>query len=79
VKGFIFRFTASVANVGNADFLPFIPKTAWEWHACHQHYHSMEVKMFFEQLVNFIIIIKRSLPTHNHSIKEFEARKKGLY
>ena len=37
------RFTASVANVGNADFLPFIPKTAWEWHACHQHYHSMEV------------------------------------
>jgi hypothetical protein len=37
------RFTASIANVGNADFLPFIPKSAWEWHACHQHYHSMEV------------------------------------
>ena len=30
------RFTAAIANVGSADFRPFIPKSSWEWHACHQ-------------------------------------------
>ena len=39
----LLRFTASIANVGNADFRPFIPKSNWIWHGCHQHYHSMEV------------------------------------
>ena len=39
----LLRFTTSIANVGNADFKPFIPKEHWEWHSCHMHYHSMEV------------------------------------
>ena len=39
----LLRFTTSIANIGNADFRPFIPKSAWVWHGCHQHYHSMEV------------------------------------
>ena len=39
----LLRFTTSIANIGNADFRPFIPKSHWQWHACHMHYHSMEV------------------------------------
>merc|ERR1712126_61244 len=39
----LFRFTAKITNIGNADFLPGLPKTHWEWHACHMHYHSMSV------------------------------------
>lgn len=46
----LLRFTASIANVGNADFSPFIPKTQWQWHSCHQHYHSMEVFAHFDLL-----------------------------
>ena len=38
-----FNFYSSIANIGNADFRPFIPKSHWQWHACHMHYHSMEV------------------------------------
>ena len=40
----LLRFTTNIGNVGNADFRPFIPKSRWEWHGCHQHYHSMEVQ-----------------------------------
>ena len=42
----LLRFTTSIENIGDADFRPFIPKSAWQWHACHMHYHSMEVCMF---------------------------------
>ncbi|CAB1314084.1 unnamed protein product, partial [Coregonus sp. 'balchen'] len=31
-----------VKNQGTADFLPVKPRHQWEWHSCHQHYHSME-------------------------------------
>jgi len=44
----LLRFTTAITNSGNADFKPFIPKDAWQWHACHQHYHSMEVFSHFE-------------------------------
>uniref|UniRef100_G1MTI2 protein-lysine 6-oxidase n=1 Tax=Meleagris gallopavo TaxID=9103 RepID=G1MTI2_MELGA len=29
-------------NQGTADFLPSRPRHSWEWHSCHQHYHSMD-------------------------------------
>jgi len=44
----LLRFTSAITNIGTADFRPFIPKTAWDWHSCHQHYHSMETFAHFE-------------------------------
>ncbi|XP_077413915.1 protein-lysine 6-oxidase-like isoform X1 [Vanacampus margaritifer] len=38
----LLRFPQKVKNQGTADFLPVKPKHQWEWHSCHQHYHSME-------------------------------------
>ena len=32
----LLRFTTAISNIGTADFRPFIPKDAWQWHACHQ-------------------------------------------
>ena len=32
----LLRFTTAIENIGSSDFRPFIPKEAWEWHACHQ-------------------------------------------
>jgi len=46
----LLRFTTAISNIGSADFRPFIPKESWEWHACHQHYHSMETFSHFEIL-----------------------------
>jgi len=39
----LMRFSTVVKNVGTADFKPFKNRNQWEWHACHMHYHSMEV------------------------------------
>ncbi|MPC31517.1 Lysyl oxidase 2B [Portunus trituberculatus] len=39
----LMRFTARIFNQGDEAFRPFLPKQYWEWHACHMHYHSMEV------------------------------------
>ncbi|XP_027022679.2 protein-lysine 6-oxidase isoform X1 [Tachysurus fulvidraco] len=38
----LLRFPQRVKNQGTADFLPNKPRYAWEWHSCHQHYHSMD-------------------------------------
>uniref|UniRef100_A0A3Q3LCX0 Lysyl oxidase homolog n=3 Tax=Mastacembelus armatus TaxID=205130 RepID=A0A3Q3LCX0_9TELE len=38
----LLRFPQRVKNQGTADFLPVRPRHEWEWHSCHQHYHSME-------------------------------------
>ncbi|XP_043933487.1 lysyl oxidase homolog 1 isoform X2 [Protopterus annectens] len=38
----LLRFPQRVKNQGAADFLPNRPRQSWEWHSCHQHYHSMD-------------------------------------
>ncbi|KAF3702099.1 Protein-lysine 6-oxidase [Channa argus] len=38
----LLRFPQRVKNQGTADFLPNRPRYSWEWHSCHQHYHSMD-------------------------------------
>ncbi|XP_063811373.1 protein-lysine 6-oxidase-like [Pseudophryne corroboree] len=38
----LLRFPQRVKNRGTADFLPVKPRQTWEWHSCHQHYHSMD-------------------------------------
>uniref|UniRef100_A0A8C6UVE0 protein-lysine 6-oxidase n=1 Tax=Neogobius melanostomus TaxID=47308 RepID=A0A8C6UVE0_9GOBI len=38
----LLRFPQRVKNRGTADFMPNRPRHTWEWHSCHQHYHSMD-------------------------------------
>ncbi|XP_061194666.1 uncharacterized protein LOC133202807 [Saccostrea echinata] len=39
----LLRFSSVVKNIGTADFKPMTDRSQWEWHACHMHYHSMDV------------------------------------
>lgn len=38
----LLRFPQRVKNKGTSDFMPNRPRHTWEWHSCHQHYHSMD-------------------------------------
>ncbi|XP_034008730.1 lysyl oxidase-like 5b [Trematomus bernacchii] len=38
----LLRFPQKVINQGTTDFLPVKPRYQWDWHSCHQHYHSMD-------------------------------------
>ncbi|KAL7855298.1 hypothetical protein SRHO_G00174880 [Serrasalmus rhombeus] len=46
----LLRFPQRVKNQGTADFLPVKPQHQWEWHSCHQHYHSMEAFSSYDLL-----------------------------
>ncbi|BFY99027.1 hypothetical protein BsWGS_02067 [Bradybaena similaris] len=46
----LLRFSTVVHNRGLADFRPYRPRGQWEWHACHMHYHSMEVFAHYDIL-----------------------------
>ncbi|XP_066492514.1 protein-lysine 6-oxidase-like [Tiliqua scincoides] len=49
----LLRFPQRVKNQGTADFLPVKPQHAWEWHSCHQHYHSMDAFSNYDLLDAF--------------------------
>ena len=44
----LLRFTLLSYNWGTRDFLPYSSPSTWEWHKCHQHYHSFEVFAYYE-------------------------------
>uniref|UniRef100_H3DDI8 Lysyl oxidase homolog n=1 Tax=Tetraodon nigroviridis TaxID=99883 RepID=H3DDI8_TETNG len=46
----LLRFPQRVKNQGTADFLPVKPRHEWEWHSCHQHFHSMEAFSHYDLL-----------------------------
>ncbi|XP_062816607.1 protein-lysine 6-oxidase-like [Anolis carolinensis] len=46
----LLRFPQRVKNQGTADFLPVKPHHDWEWHHCHQHFHSMEAFSHYDLL-----------------------------
>ncbi|XP_036972152.1 protein-lysine 6-oxidase isoform X2 [Acanthopagrus latus] len=46
----LLRFPQRVKNQGTADFLPNRPRYSWEWHSCHQHFHSMDEFSHYELL-----------------------------
>ncbi|XP_040054351.2 protein-lysine 6-oxidase [Gasterosteus aculeatus] len=46
----LLRFPQRVKNQGTADFLPSRPRYTWEWHSCHQHFHSMDEFSHYELL-----------------------------
>ncbi|XP_077593295.1 protein-lysine 6-oxidase [Stigmatopora nigra] len=46
----LLRFPQRVKNQGTADFRPSRPRYAWEWHSCHQHFHSMDEFSRYELL-----------------------------
>jgi len=39
----LLRFDSLTMNYGVADFIPLLNPSEWQWHACHNHYHSFDV------------------------------------
>ncbi|XP_061528612.1 protein-lysine 6-oxidase-like isoform X1 [Phycodurus eques] len=44
----LLRFPQRVKNQGTADFLPNKAPYSWEWHSCHNHFHSMDDFSLYE-------------------------------
>ncbi|VEL41932.1 unnamed protein product [Protopolystoma xenopodis] len=40
-RRYLLRFSTVIRNIGLKEFLPAWKSDRWEWHQCHQHYHSM--------------------------------------
>ena len=46
----LLRFDSFVINMGSGDFVPYEDRSQWDYHECHQHYHSHEQFAFYELL-----------------------------
>lgn len=44
----LLRFSSESMNWGRADALPALQPYQWTWHACHNHYHSIESFVSYE-------------------------------
>lgn len=49
----LLRFSVKIQNEGLADFRPIAPRSSWQWHKCHKHYHSMETFSSYDLISKF--------------------------
>jgi len=46
----LLRFDSLTMNYGIREFSPFLDRSQWIWHQCHNHYHSFEVFVTYDLL-----------------------------
>lgn len=46
----LLRFDSLTMNYGIREFSPFLERSQWIWHVCHNHYHSFEVFVSYDLL-----------------------------
>ena len=46
----LLRFDSLTMNYGIREFSPFLDRSQWIWHECHNHYHSFEVFIEYDLL-----------------------------
>ena len=62
----LLRFDSFIMNLGRRDFLPYLPKSQWEWHECHNHYHS------HDHFVTYELIYASDLPENSSSLERYD-------